>query len=109
METTITALRAIVASDAAELPPQSMLMLLLIARSGLKGTTSRELINETRLPESSVQRSLQRLGTGAGEGVRNVGPGLALISRGPGAEDPRAYLYTLSKKGKQLLTDARLL
>lgn len=87
-----------------DLPVQTAVVFILVALTGPKGITVAELVERLKrlrldLPPSTLQRSLQRLGAGAGREVSNVGRGLGVITKATDPNEPRAYRYFLTKTG----------
>lgn len=67
---------------------------LVIVTKGKDGATLKEVeAYLPRMPASALHRSLQRLGEGASDEVKNVGTGLGLVERFPDPVESRRLRY----------------
>jgi len=83
------------------MPMQYAAVFARVAASGVSGTTSRQLQNETGLSQSSISRAASTLSKTDWRGK----PGLDMLDERPDPDDPRRLIYRLNHRGR-VLADA---
>ncbi|WP_216595418.1 MarR family winged helix-turn-helix transcriptional regulator, partial [Aestuariivita boseongensis] len=77
-------------------------VLLLVAHKGSSEVLVRELTEATGFQQSTIARVLGVLGD---KPMRGLGKPLGLISARPDPEDPRRNFYSLSSRGRRVVSD----
>lgn len=102
-----TALAEVARLTDGTIPLHTLIALLVISSRGRTGATLKEV--ETYLPmvpPSALHRSLQRLGDGASDEVKNVGTGLGLVERFPDPVETRRLRYRAKPLAYEVLEKA---